>query len=129
MPQALSKVSTIRYTSYKKPAQRAKRQSKIYIKNNKKVFGWSLFFLFLLVGLFVYNLYLNLQLVDINFSLRDYSKKGEELTVNLQNLQSKIVGITSLENIKKATTSLKLETVKNIKFVKIPSSGSLSLEK
>lgn len=129
MPQALSKVSTVRYTSYKKTALKAKGCKKINTRANKKIFGWSLFFFCLLISLFIYNLYLNLQLVDINFNLRDYSKKAEEFAVNLQNLQSKVVGITSLENIKKATKSLNLETVKNIKFVKIPSTGSLSLEK
>jgi cell division protein FtsL len=127
MPHALARVSTVKYVPARRKTKAKTKNS--YFSYNKKVFRASLLFFVLFVGFFIYNLYLNLQLVEINFSLRKFSKQSERLEVQIQNLESRIIGITSLDNIKKSIKPLEFVEAKDIKFVKIPVAGGLSLEK
>lgn len=134
MPQALPKVSTMRCSIYqgyqgRKKLSRAVSKSYSFEKSMRKVFRWSLFFSFVLLGIFIYNLYLNLQLVDINFSLKNTKDKSQDIEIQVQNLESKLIGMTSIGNLKRLANSLKLVEAKEIKFVKISIPGSLSFEK
>lgn len=131
MPQALAKVSTVRYSTYHRRKKSSYSLSKTYSsdKSRKKIFRLSLFFSFLLLGIFIYNLYLNLLLVNINFNLKNIQEKSEDVEIQVQNLESRLIGMTSVDNLKKLAKSLKLVEAKEIKFVKVSVPGGLSLEK
>ena len=125
MPRALSTISVINYSAKKS------RVTKSYTSQskNRRVFRFSLFLSFLLLGVIILNLYLNLQLVEANFNLKEVAKKIEKTEAKTQNLESQIVSSHSIDKIKKAAKDLKLVEAKNVEFVKISKTGSLSLEK
>ena len=130
MPQALSTVSITNYTMKKSRAKRKKRTAKnTSISYNRRVFRLSSIVFLLFVGVVIFNLYLNLQLVEASFSLREISKKAEKIESETQSLETQIVSTITIERIKQAAESLDLQEVKNARFVKIPETGSLSLEK
>lgn len=135
MPQALSTVSIISHSITKNHSKKRKAKirtsamsSKISTKE-KKIFRTSLIFCILFVGMVTFYLYLNLQLVEANFSLREVSKEAEKVESEIQALESAVVRGSSIDNIKKLAKDLDLKEAQNVRFVQISETGTLSLER
>lgn len=129
MPRALSTVSVINYS-----VSRASRRKKISshtlaTQKKNKVLPCSLIIFLILLGAFFFNLFLNINLVEANFQLREVEDSLGKIETETQNLESQIVQSVSIDRIRGAAQNLNLVKTENIKFVKIPNIGNLSLER
>ena len=129
MPQALSTVSVISRPVSRRKKSRSSSVNAAVIIPNKKVFRISLFLCILFLGMTIFYLYLNLQLVEANFNLRNIVEKSTEVETKTQALESAIIENVSIKRIKETADKLKLVEAKNVRFVKLSEVGSLSLEK
>ena len=123
MPQSLSIIS---YMSH--PKSRSKKRKKSSRKTNEIPVA-SFILTLLTLGCFTFYLYMNLQLVEMNFTLRG---KEEELTVldnEIKQLESKIGSSLSIKELEKKVQELKLTKADDIRYLKVNRTPSLSLEK
>mgnify|MGYP007030177916 CR=1 FL=1 len=127
MPRALSTVSTMHYSITRPRA----RKQKAYInqKTRSNTFGVSLVLFIFFMATFVFYLYLNIQLVEANFGLKEMEKKLEEAEIENQNLEAQIGEALSIKKLQEVAQESKLEKAQDIRFVEIKTPGNLSMEK
>lgn len=130
MPRALSTISIINYSVSKSP-KRKKIDSHTLVVSQKKnrVFLFSLIICIVLTGVFFFNLFLNVKLVESNLKLKEVEYKLGKIETETQNLESQIIQSFSIDKTRGVAKKLNLVEAENIKFVKIPKFGNLSLER
>ncbi len=126
MPRALSAVSTIRYSI---SGSEPKRKVVYFESKRSSTFGVALFLSILFIGTFIFYLYLNVQLVEANFNLKDIEKKLELSEVESQNLEAQIGETLSMKKLQEIAKESNLEKAQDIRFVELKTPGSLSMEK
>lgn len=126
MPRALSTVSTMHYSIVKSSS---KKKTIPVSRANNKVFGISLFLFILLISGFVFYLYLNVQLVEANFDLKDVEKNLEKTEIENQKLEAQIGESVSMQKLQVVAQESKLERAKDVRFVEVVSPGNLTLER
>ena len=129
MPRALSTISVINYSVSKTSRRKKASLHTLTAQKKSKVFPFSLILCFVLLGAFFFNLSLNINLVEANFELKEVEDSLAKIETETQNLESQIVQSVSIERIRGAAENLNLVKAENIKFVKIPNIGNLSLER
>lgn len=127
MPKALSTVSAMSY-SMPRPSVKKRTNVSVSRKSNKISLVSFLTFL-LLIGTFVFYLYLNVQLVEANFDLKDIEKNLEKTEIENQKLEAQIGESVSMQKLQVVAQESKLERAKDVRFVEVAKPGNLSLER
>jgi len=71
---------------------------------------------------------MNLQLVEMNFTLRGKEKKLNILENDIKQLESKFGNSLSIEELEKKIQELNLTKADNVKYLRLKTSPTLSLE-
>lgn len=127
MPRILSKSSSsinrrrIRVASKRRNASRRTRI-------NKTFFGSALI-MFLIIGCFAFYLYLSLQLVEANFSLKEKEQVLQDIEVESQALEIQVSSILSIKELRIIAEKLGLTKVEDVRYLEPEEDASLSLEK
>lgn len=117
------------YSVVRTSAKRRRALVKVNNRINNKVFWTSLIITISLIGVFIFYLYLNIQLVEANFDLKEIKAKLKKIEVNSQRLEDQIGESVSIQKLQETAQELKLERAVDIRFVEIEKPDSLSLEK
>jgi len=125
MPRALQARST--KTRLKRKAVKSKRR-KPFNGGRGRVSLFSFFLLTLIMGFFSFYLYLNIQLVELNFDLKERDVKIESLEAGIQKVESRIGDSLSIEDLRAIANNLNLVDVENARYLEPGSVPSASLE-
>lgn len=122
MPQALSIIYPKTKTFFKAKKKKASKGKK------NKIFVGSLLNFILISGFFFLYLYLNLQVVEINFNLREGEKELRLLENEIKQLEVKLGNFLSLAELEKRVRKFGLVKADDVRYLKIEKVGSLTLE-
>jgi len=122
MPQSLSVISYINYPKYL-----LRKKKKILKKTNWISLG-SFVLSLLIIGCFVFYLYMEMCLVEMNFDLRKKEEEVGALENETKQLESKIGNTLSIEELKKKVQDLKLTKANEIRYLRLKGTPTLSLE-
>jgi len=134
MPRALSIKSSMacpRAKNYRKKSiwrqvfARKKRNSRT--KGNN-IFTISFFISLLTIACFAFFLYLNLQLVESNFNLREKEKELSRLEGETKKLEIQVGEVFSIQELKERSEELDLVRAEDIRYLEADKKGNLSLE-
>ena len=134
MPRALfikqsvfhSKSKKNRRKSIRRRAFNGRRKNFQTEKNN--VFTLSFFLSFFLITCFTFFLYLNLQLVENNFNLREKEKEFNALEGEIKKLEIQVGEVFSIQELKEKSKELNLVKAEDIRHLGTKEAESLSLE-
>jgi cell division protein FtsL len=126
MPRALSIASSITY-SRTKASTGLKRRRHFQEKRGRALF-LSFFVSLLILGFFIFYLYLNIQLVELNFNLKEKEGEIKALETEIQKLESQINKSLSIERLRGVATDLDLVSAEDVRYLEPKKTGSLSME-
>ena len=104
---------------------RKKRNSRTEENN---FFVLSFFISLLIIICFAFFLYLNLQLVESNFNLREKEKELSRFKSETEKLEIQVGGIFSIQEIRERSKELDLVKAEDIRYLETDKKESLSLE-
>lgn len=134
MPRALS-IKQISYSRSRSAGRKntrrrlsGKRKKTFQTKENNVLF-LSFFLSFFVVACFAFFLYLNLQLVENNFNLREKEQKLSALKGDVKKLEIQIGETLSINELREISEDLNLAKAENIRYLGAEEAENLSLEK
>jgi len=125
MPRALQATST-KARLRRKVVKSKRRKSSNGDRGSVSLF--SFFLLMLIMGFFSFYLYLNVQLVELNFDLKERDVKIESLEAGIQKVESRIGNSLSIEDLRSVANNLNLVDVENVRYLEPGSVPSASLQ-
>jgi len=121
MPQTLSIISYI--SSPRKIVKKGKK----FFRELNQVFVGSLVLTLLTAACFGFYLYMNLELVEMNFKIREEEEALADVEDEIKQLDSRVGNSLSIEELEKKVQELKLTRADDIRYMKVKVTPSLSL--
>ncbi|HOK35309.1 MAG TPA: hypothetical protein PLL80_01075 [Candidatus Pacearchaeota archaeon] len=127
MPQALHSLYISNSSQAKNRNFEISKSKKVAKSHNKDfTFYFSIIISFLLIGCFVFYLYLAIEMVEVNFTLREKEKKLALLEEENKEIENQIRQALSLGEMEKKAKELALVKADNIQYLQFSQIGNLS---
>ena len=127
MPRALLIAPSITYSKTK--ASSSLKKGRNLQEKRGRVFIFSLFVSLLMLGFFIFYLYLNIQLVELNFNLKEKEGEIKALETEIQKLESQVNKSLSIERLRGLAIKLDLVNAEDVRYLEPKEISNLSLEK